>query len=105
MAIIKNKPLFEFKEGDWAKPRHIIIEGTDEEIGYDLGCLAKNDYGIKLCPWVSPEYGIAKRKYLEQNFPAFAERSKGVRRAYGLPADDMGPPGEFIRFGKSKTSA
>ena len=78
MAIIKNKPLFEFKEGDWAKPRHIIIEGTDEEIGYDLGTLAKNDYGTELCPWVSPEYGIAKRKYLEKNFPSFAERSKGV---------------------------
>ena len=36
MAILKNEPLFSFKEGDYAKPHHIIVSGSDEEIGFDL---------------------------------------------------------------------
>ena len=41
MAIIKNEPVFEFKDEDYCKPRHIIVEGSYEEIGYDLGKLAR----------------------------------------------------------------
>jgi len=26
MSILKNDPVFEFKEGDYSKPRHIIVE-------------------------------------------------------------------------------
>ena len=43
MAIIKNEAVFAFKDEDYCKPRHIIVEGTYEEIGYDLGKLARND--------------------------------------------------------------
>jgi hypothetical protein len=48
MAILKNEPVFEFKDGDYCKPRHIIVEGSYEEIGYDLGRLAREEYGAKL---------------------------------------------------------
>jgi len=88
MTILKNEPLFQFKEGDYAKPRHLIIEGTDEEIGYDLACLAKSDYGVKPYPYVDPLYGAARNAYFETSWPHLAARAKGARRAYGLPADD-----------------
>ena len=68
---------------------HIIIEGTDEEIGYDLACLGKKDYGAKLNKYVDPVYGRARRTYMERNWPQMAERAKGVRRAFGLPEDDL----------------
>ena len=42
MAIIKNEPVFEFKDEDYCKPRHIIVEGSYEEIGYDLGTIARD---------------------------------------------------------------
>ena len=35
MAILKNEPLFSFTEGNYAKPHHIIVSGSDEEIGYE----------------------------------------------------------------------
>jgi hypothetical protein len=46
MAILKNEPLFSFKEGDYAKPHHIIVSGSDEEIGYELASLAKVKFVI-----------------------------------------------------------
>ena len=47
MSIIKNEPIYPFKKDDYTKPRHIVVEGTSEEIGFDLATLAKNDFGSK----------------------------------------------------------
>ncbi len=89
MSILKNEPIYPFKDGDYTNPRHIIVEGTCEEIGFDLATLAKNDYGCKLGAYDDPVYARARRQYMETNWPQMAERSKGVLRAYGLPADDV----------------
>ena len=35
MAVLKNEPVFPFKDEDYCKPRHIIVEGSYEEIGYE----------------------------------------------------------------------
>jgi len=88
MAILKNEPVFEFKDGDYCKPRHIIVEGSYEEIGYDLGKLAREEYGAKLRKYHDPVYAKAKRDYLERNWPERLAESKGVLRAYGLAEDD-----------------
>ena len=89
MSILKNEPIYPFQDGDYSKPRHIIVEGTNEEIGFDLGTLAKNEYGTKLGVYDEPIYAVARREYLARNWPAMLERSQGVLRAYGLPADDV----------------
>jgi len=88
MAILKNEPLFPFKDGDFSKPYHIVVTGSEEEIGYDLACLAKERYDCKLDKYDDPIYGEARREFFQRNWPAMNERSKGVRRAYGLPEDD-----------------
>ena len=89
MSILKNEPIYPFNEGDYSKPRHIIVEGTNEEIGFDLGTLAKNEYGAKLGVYDDPIYAVARREYLARNWPAMLQRSQGVLRAYGLPSDDV----------------
>ena len=48
MAILKNEPIYPFREGDYTKPVHIIVEGSYEEIGYDLAKLGKETYGCEL---------------------------------------------------------
>ena len=30
MAILKNEPVFNFEDGDYCKPHHIIVEGKLE---------------------------------------------------------------------------
>jgi len=89
MSILKNEPIYPFKEGDYTKPSHIIVEGTNEEIGFALGTLAKNEYGTKLGIYDDAIYAEARREYLTQNYPVMLERSQGVLRAFGLPADDV----------------
>ena len=88
MAILKNEPLFSFKEGDYAKPQHIIVSGSDEEIGYELASLAKEKYDCTLEKYDEPIYGEARREFFKRNWPAMNERVKGISRAYGLSEDD-----------------
>ena len=88
MAILKNEPIFPFTEGNYAKPHHIIIAGSDEEIGYELASLAKEKYDCKLEKYDEPIYGEARREFFKRNWPEMNERAKGVSRAYGLSEDD-----------------
>ena len=88
MSILKNEPLFPFKEDTYCKPRHIIVQGSYEEIGYDLAQLAQKEYGSTLGRYVDPIYGAARREYFASHWPTMNERSKGARRAYGLPEND-----------------
>ncbi len=76
MAILKNEPVYNFKDGDYCKPHHIIVKGSWKEIGFDLATLAKNEYDVKLVPYHSPVYGKARREYLAQNWPHVAEMQR-----------------------------
>lgn len=89
MSVLKNTPIYEFKDGDYSKPRHIIVAGSYEEIGFDLATIAKKDYDCELGIYDDPIYGKARKTYMETNWPEMAERAKGVRRAYGLSEDDV----------------
>ncbi|WP_170386254.1 carcinine hydrolase/isopenicillin-N N-acyltransferase family protein [Ruegeria atlantica] len=89
MAIVKNDPIYPFKDSDYSNPRHIIVEGSYEEIGFDLGTLAKSEYGCKLCVYDDPVYAEARREYMAANWRQMLERSKGVQSAYGLPENDV----------------
>lgn len=94
MPILKDEPIFDpekdYPGGDcYMKPRHIIIEGTQEEMGYELAKLAQRDYGVKVLPkYTNGTYGEAHRTYLERNFPNLVRMSKGVLKAFGLDEDD-----------------
>ena len=89
MTIIKNEPLYPFQEANYSKPRHIIVEGTCEEIGYDLANLAKNDFNAKLGRYKDAVYAQARQEYLARNWPEMLEQAKGVLKAYGLTENDV----------------
>jgi len=89
MSILKNTPVLEVKDSDYSKPRHIIVAGSHEEIGFDIATIAKNDYACQLGIYDDPIYAQGRKAYMEQHWPEMAERSKGVRRAYGLSENDV----------------
>lgn len=68
--------------------RHIQVQGTQREIGRKMAEIAKTRYGVSLATNVSAEYGKARYTYLQKNYPALLERSKGVLDAYGLKDND-----------------
>jgi hypothetical protein len=107
MSILKNEQVFPSqpmphflpeKQGDYCKPRHIIVAGSWEEIGYDLGSLAKSDFGVQLERYESPIYGTARRAYMTKNWPQMAEMQRGVLRAFGLPGDSDDFDGTTLSF-------
>jgi hypothetical protein len=68
--------------------RQIQVQGTQREIGRKMAEIAKTRYGVALPTNVSPDYGKARYAYLQKNYPALLERSRGVLDAYGLKDDD-----------------
>lgn len=64
--------------------RHIVLQGTNRQIGEALGTLAKEWLDIKPYLYTDPVYGRANQLYLEKNYPIMAERLTGVARAYHI---------------------
>lgn len=95
MSIVKDEPVYDPEVdygagGCYMKPRHIIVEGTHEEMGYELAKIAQRDYGVKtLAKYTNATYGEAHRAYMERNFPNMARMSKGVLKAFGLDENDV----------------
>lgn len=98
MGILKNEPLYPFSKDTYCKPRHIIVDGSYEEIGYDLAKLATEDYGTSLGRYVDPIYGAARREYFANNWPSMNERAKGVRRAFGIEENDNSADASGLPF-------
>jgi acyl-CoA:6-aminopenicillanic acid acyl transferase/Leucine Rich Repeat (LRR) protein len=70
--------------------RHIVLRGTNEQIGRALAEIAKERYGVRLEPSDDPMQVRAQRKYLERNNPILLERMRGVAQAFGKSIDDDG---------------
>jgi predicted choloylglycine hydrolase len=89
--------------------RHIVLRGSNFEIGRKIGEIAKKD-GTSVTPSNDRIKNRAKREYMAKNYPILYERMRGVAAAYGLNiADDshdfsglsqpqMAPPGCSVIF-------
>ena len=89
MTIVKNKPLYPFNQGMYCRTHHIIVEGSNEEIGYNLAKLAQKEYNCNtLNPYAHPIYGVAQQEYFATHWPAMNEQSKGVLCVFGFAEDD-----------------
>ena len=70
--------------------RHLVLRGTNEQIGRALAELAKERYGTKLETMNDPVHSRASRKFLERNYPILLNRMRGVASAYGKSLEDDG---------------
>lgn len=77
-------------EQNYMEVRHLVLQGSDYEIGFTLGDYAQRKLDVKeLKTYRDPIYGEARQQYLKRNFPALLERSKGVADAYSLEDGEM----------------
>jgi Acyl-coenzyme A:6-aminopenicillanic acid acyl-transferase len=75
--------------GDFTTARHLIIHGTNFEIGHTLGKLAVERYGRTPAHLAAiPLYARARRIYIQRHYPIHWERMKGVAAAFGLDPED-----------------
>ena len=71
----------------FAEVRHVVLEGTNFEIGKKFGEIAKRD-GVSVARSENRILSRAKREYMAKNYPVHYERMKGVAAAYGLNIQD-----------------
>lgn len=75
---------------DFMEVRHLVLSGTNEEIGRALATVAKDRFGV------TPEASAdrlrtrAQRRYFEKNYPIYHDRMRGVAAAFGQRLDDDG---------------
>lgn len=75
---------------DFLEVRHLVLRGTNEEIGRALATIAKERYDLK--PEASSDRlrTRAQRRYFEKNYPILHDRMRGVAAAFGKRLDDDG---------------
>ena len=74
--------------GQSLEVRHLVLRGTNEQIGQALAEIAKARYGVRLERAADPERERAMRKFLERNYPILLDRMRGVAAAFGKSMDD-----------------
>lgn len=73
---------------DFMEVRHVVLHGTNEEIGKALANLAHERFGVEPSKSPDPLRTRAQRHYFERNYPILAERMRGVAAAFGKSAED-----------------
>lgn len=68
--------------------RHLVLRGTNEQIGQALAELGKERYGVQLEPATDPILVRARRQFFEHNNPILLARMRGVAAAFGKSIDD-----------------
>jgi len=82
--VVEDKVLLEQGKNSYQSVRHMVIHGTNEEIGKALGDIAQKNYGVTtLAQYPDAVYAKAADLYLTQNSPILRERAKGVAASYG----------------------
>ena len=84
-VILRNEVLQNRDSANYTEVRHIVLKGTNEQIGQAMGEIARKDYNSSLYPYADPTYAKARLDYMQKNYPAFYERMKGVAAAYHVP--------------------
>src|SRR5262245_7305020 len=63
---------------DSMEVRHLVLKGTNEEIGKTLATIAKERYEAKPQPSQDPLLTRAQRHYIGKNYPILLDRMRGA---------------------------
>jgi hypothetical protein len=87
-GVIQRERVIAGSTKDSMEVRHLVLRGTNEEIGRTLAQLAQERYQVKVEPSQDRLRTGAQRRYLQKNFPILYERMRGVAAAFGKRIDD-----------------
>jgi hypothetical protein len=73
---------------DSLEVRHLVLRGTNEQIGRALAGIAKERYGARPDRAQDLLQARAQRAFLERNDPILLDRMRGVAAAFGKPFED-----------------
>jgi hypothetical protein len=76
---------------DFVTVRRIMIEGSDEHIGWTLAEVARQVHGEDAGPAPSPDERVerARRRWFAHTYPALARRAAGIGDAFEVSSEDL----------------
>jgi len=89
-SVVQEDRVIAGGPSDSLEVRHLVLRGTNEQIGRALAELAKERYAVRLDPTTDPVQARALRKFLERNDPILLNRVRGVAAAFGKTLEDDG---------------
>ncbi|HWI03567.1 MAG TPA: hypothetical protein VNT52_07000, partial [Acidimicrobiales bacterium] len=81
-------PLVAGGPGDYMEVRHLVLRGTNREIGAELATMALERHGVAPAAGGDPLVTRARRRWYRREWPAHFERMRGVADVHGLAVDD-----------------
>src|SRR5579884_2878159 len=73
---------------DFPTVRHLVLQGSNYDIGKQLAEIVIERYGTRIRPSGDPRIIQARRQYFQQHYPILLERTRGVAAAFGTSLDD-----------------
>jgi len=101
-ALQKEERVIAGSPSDSLEVRHLVLRGTNEEIGKALAEIARERYGAQAARSQDPIRTRATRRYIETTYPILADRMRGVAAAFGLRPDDDAWDHSYIGFTELK---
>lgn len=103
-GVIEKDQVIAGGRTDFMEVRHLVLRGSNTEIGQALATLAKERFQLKPSPSTDRFRTRVQRKYLKAHYPILLERMRGVAAAFEKQLDDdawdfgslpylTGPPG------------
>lgn len=83
MALKFEEDIIHFKKDDFIKVKNIRLFGTNEEIGFKLGEIAKMQHSVSRFKNSDSLKNKYQKKYLRNNYPVHYSRMNGMAKAYG----------------------
>jgi Acyl-coenzyme A:6-aminopenicillanic acid acyl-transferase/Domain of unknown function (DUF4292) len=73
---------------DFMEVRHLVLKGSNEEIGQALAIIAKERYRLRPMPSADRLRTRVEREYIKGRYPILFERMRGVATAFGRQLED-----------------
>lgn len=87
-ALSRQERVIAGSPNDSLEVRHLVLKGTNEEIGRALADIAQERYQVRLQPARDSLRTRATRRYIEKNYPILYDRMRGVAASYGNAVTD-----------------
>ncbi len=88
-AIVTNEVILAKSADNYQEVRHIVLRGSNQEIGAAIARLSKEQYQARPFPFPTQQAKQDRNSYIQQNFPYLAQRQKGIEAYYGWGATDL----------------
>ena len=102
-SVVQEDRVIAGGPNDSLEVRHLVLRGTNEQIGRALAEIAKERYGARPESANNPAQTRAQRKFLERNYPILLDRMRGVAAAYGKSVEEDGS--DFTTLGFTELKA